>query len=322
MSKSIKSIKNDFLIVLDDNLIIVNIIPEKSKFYQYLNKSIYSILFENQQIQFLEFIRLIKDTNIVINFKIELKEERYYFNGYTNQSIIVILALSINMSEKEVLNEMVMLYSNQQNELYKQYKNTILHDNQAYDQISKLNSEVINSKRIIEKQNAELLKYNNLLQKMSIEDSLTGSYNRRYFYEYMRTHVLSTQNDESRCLIMIDFNHFKNINDQFGHDAGDRLLIKFVELTQTALNGVGDVYRLGGDEFILLSNHQCYDDAIQMIEKINKQFSEHARIASLAYGVVQFKSSDINNEFDLTNLIRKSDELMYIYKRSLSNKLI
>ncbi|QLY40237.1 GGDEF domain-containing protein [Hujiaoplasma nucleasis] len=100
-------------------------------------------------------------------------------------------------------------------------KDILKHDEKAYIEISKLNSELLNPQRIIEKQNIELKKFNQLLKKISIEDSLTGSYNRRYFYNYMRENVLPSQSDNSMGLVLIDFNHFKAINDQFGHDTGD-----------------------------------------------------------------------------------------------------
>lgn len=189
-------------------------------------------------------------------------------------------------------------------------------EDKVYEEISKLNSELVNSKRIIEKQNAELSNYNKLLKKMAIEDSLTGCYNRRHFYDFMRDTILSTQNDIINTLVMIDFNQFKAINDQFGHDAGDRLLINFVELVKENLNDKGEIFRLGGDEFIILTNHQTFDQTQKMMEKIDEKFFNFSKISSLAFGIVQFKSSEINHEFEITNLIRKADELMYKHKRS------
>lgn len=194
-----------------------------------------------------------------------------------------------------------------------------LQDVNVYEEITKLNNELLNSKRIIEKQNAELQNYNKLLKKMSIEDSLTGCYNRRQFYEYFRESIMSSQKDTLYTLIMIDFNHFKTINDQFGHDAGDRLLVMFVQIASNILSVKGDVFRLGGDEFILLiKNDQNF--ALNVMEEINQRFLKHSTIASLAFGIVEFREHEINHEFDLTNLVRKADDLMYQHKKSFYEK--
>ncbi|MBN2300714.1 MAG: GGDEF domain-containing protein [Acholeplasmataceae bacterium] len=324
MPNQTKILNKDFLIRLDLEDVIQFITPTNSTFSNYVNHSIIDILSESDVQKFELFKKEINEKNVVLNYEIVLKDNiRCYFNGYADQTIKFIIVLFESLSDQGAFKKIMKLNSQQVNDIRSLHQNLQSHDENAYEEISKLNSELLNSRRIIEKQNAELSKYNVLLKKMSIEDSLTGCYNRRHFYDYMREKILSSQKDVEMNLVMIDFNHFKQINDQFGHDAGDRLLINFVKISRDFLEDKGEVFRLGGDEFLLLTNHQKNEDVKQLMIKINQEFFKHSMISDLAYGIVNFKVTDINNEFDLTSLIQKSDKLMYENKNhNLVTKMI
>lgn len=136
----------------------------------------------------------------------------------------------------------------------------------------------------------------------------------------MRENVLPSQSDNNMALVLIDFNHFKAINDQFGHDAGDRLLSRFVKETRNILQDQGEVFRLGGDEFLIFFYKCNYQESLKYMENINQKFRDHSDIASLAYELVAFKESEINQEFDLTNLLKEADELMYVHKNRIKNE--
>ncbi|MDZ4195890.1 MAG: diguanylate cyclase, partial [Candidatus Izemoplasmatales bacterium] len=90
------------------------------------------------------------------------------------------------------------------------------------------------------------------------------------------------------------------------------------------LQSRGEVFRLGGDEFILLTKQSTLSEVEDMMNKIKQLFIKNSTVASIAYGVIQYKACDVNHEFDLTNLIRKSDQLMYqnkqLFKESKSFK--
>ena len=265
--------------------------------------------------RFKSFKNALNEKQCITNMQIPMMDGKIaYVSGYTDPYIEVIILVNEYLSDVEVLKQIILLNSQQLNEIRNLSKKINQNDDVFYNQISKLNNELLNSKRTIEKQNAELIRYNNLLKNMSIEDSLTGCYNRRYFYDYMHEKILSLQNDDIRCLIMIDFNHFKSINDQYGHDAGDRLLVQFVKIARTCLKNQGEVFRLGGDEFILVVSVD-ESTANQMMIKLNQQFHEESFVASVAYGIVQFRINEINHDFDLAGLLKTADELMYAQKK-------
>jgi diguanylate cyclase (GGDEF)-like protein len=118
---------------------------------------------------------------------------------------------------------------------------------------------------------------------------------------------------------MIDFNNFKKVNDEFGHDAGDRLLISFVEITKAIIKNKGEIFRIGGDEFIIIFYHMNEEEALLVMQKIETQFQTKSLVVTLAYGIVSFNESEFNFEFDLSNLIKKADTLMYIEKENFKN---
>ena len=91
------------------------------------------------------------------------------------------------------------------------------------------------------------------LEVMASVDALTGAQNRRALEGELEIMVSGFRRDgRAVSLVMIDLDHFKQVNDQFGHDAGDRVLQQFVELAQQAVRLTDRLFRFGGEEFVLL----------------------------------------------------------------------
>jgi diguanylate cyclase (GGDEF)-like protein len=111
------------------------------------------------------------------------------------------------------------------------------------------------------------------MERLSNTDVLTGIYNRRYFdEEFEKEWKRSERNNSMLSIILFDIDHFKNVNDTFGHQAGDEYLKK----TAATLNSVFKrdydiVARYGGEEFIVLLPGINADHAIQMAEKVRKR---------------------------------------------------
>lgn len=311
----------DVVIVLDEEERIVSVVPSNSIYSTLLNQPISLLIPKEEQPHYTKFRTQLRKDHIVVAFpmKVNVFGESYacYFNGFHDQTSLFITILFHSHTDNDVLKKMMMLNSQQINELRALYKSIHSQDVKAYEEISKLNSELLNSKRIIEKQNAELQGYNKLLKKMATEDALTGCFNRRHFYEFMREQIFPDQNKSQSAIVMIDFNYFKLVNDQFGHDAGDRLLITFVQIAKQVLLGVGEIYRLGGDEFILYFPKKTEEEALNYLSSITDTFAKHSSIVTLAYGISTFDHHLINYDHDLTVLIRKVDELMYENKNQM-----
>ncbi len=101
-------------------------------------------------------------------------------------------------------------------------------------------------------------------------DSLTLAFNRNKFYE-----VINLLPKGKHSLIMLDIDHFKKINDTYGHDFGDMILQKTVEIIQDNIRKDDMVFRWGGEEFIILLKKTSKEDALKVAKKLKKAINQY-----------------------------------------------
>jgi diguanylate cyclase (GGDEF)-like protein len=110
------------------------------------------------------------------------------------------------------------------------------------------------------------------LQHMAITDSLTNLYNRRYFYEVCeREFTRSLRYKREMSVVLMDLDYFKQVNDVFGHLAGDRVLAEVARRIQACLRTVDTVGRFGGEEFVALLPETGLQSALVVAERIRSQ---------------------------------------------------
>ncbi|WP_018527719.1 GGDEF domain-containing protein [Alkalispirochaeta alkalica] len=148
---------------------------------------------------------------------------------------------------------------------------------------------------------------NRRIYTLSITDPHTGLYNRRYFYE-----VLSHYSPRSFCLVLMDLNNFKRINDTWGHPAGDSVLLSFSRILQSSCRREDLAIRYGGDEFILLLHDTTLTQARTLERRIRRDFREleerySREELSIAFGYATHLEGSIEE------VIQKADE--HLYKR-------
>ncbi|WP_346205100.1 sensor domain-containing diguanylate cyclase [Aeromonas salmonicida] len=112
---------------------------------------------------------------------------------------------------------------------------------------------------------------NRQLDYLSSHDALTGTYNRHYFDEFERLHLRAKAREVG--VVMFDCDHFKQVNDRFGHEVGDQVLIRLVTLCQPLLKKEDALIRWGGEEFLLLARGR--DPLEQLAERLRLQIAEH-----------------------------------------------
>ena len=148
---------------------------------------------------------------------------------------------------------------------------------------------------------------------LSFHDSLTGLFNRAYLEEEM--HRLDKSRQLPISIIMADLNNLKYLNDNFGHDAGDRALIKTADILRESCRSEDIVGRWGGDEFIMLLpqiSEQGVKKRIEMIRELCRDEQIEGNPLSFALGaVVKEKSGQ-----DLIKFLKLAEEVMYLDKRS------
>ncbi|MFP3153254.1 GGDEF domain-containing protein [Lachnospiraceae bacterium ZAX-1] len=150
-------------------------------------------------------------------------------------------------------------------------------------------------------------------------DNLTGLPNRRFFMENLeRTFMRCQKNVQPIAMLFIDIDYFKNVNDNFGHQFGDTVLIKFAEVLQSSIRSDDLIGRYGGEEFIIVFKNSDKDFSTQAAERIrenikNITFLDHPDFQftisiGIAYGMPKEGSL-------IESLILASDEQMYKAKK-------
>ncbi len=153
-----------------------------------------------------------------------------------------------------------------------------------------------------------------------IRDSLTGLYNRSYLMEKLQSLISKAKRKETEIkLVFLDLNNFKQVNDIYGHEEGDRVLKEVANIIKNSFREYDLVARYGGDEFIIVLEENSKNiDISQIIERINKKIKklfEKYKI-SIAFG---YASS--NETFDVEELIALADARMYQNKNKMKEKV-
>jgi len=163
------------------------------------------------------------------------------------------------------------------------------------------------------------------LRKLATTDPLTGLANRRAFFEkagQMRLHAIRYQH--SLSVMMLDIDHFKLINDTFGHDIGDDILKLVSDIMSQSLRDVDILGRLGGEEFAIVLPETGLSDAVAAAERIRAsveafklQTNQGEIDVKISIGVVLFCADDESIEA----LLKKADNLLYRAKERGRNRV-
>lgn len=164
-------------------------------------------------------------------------------------------------------------------------------------------------------------------QKLALTDPLTGAFNRRTFLELAEKEIARTRRARgSLSLIMLDLDHFKQMNDRNGHLAGDEVLKGVVAITLTCLRKEDFLVRYGGEEFCILLPSVAIDRAAVMAERIREaveqaRFSFKGRALSVTISIgVTTLSMDGNENID--TVVNRADEALYAAKKAGRNRVV
>ncbi len=159
------------------------------------------------------------------------------------------------------------------------------------------------------------------LEDLAGTDSLTGIMNRRKFYEVLRREITRARRyGSSFSIILFDLDHFKVLNDNYGHSEGDRVLKELAELIRKRLREADAFARVGGEEFIVLAPDTGFDGAVELAERLRGAIENHYFGSKLkltaSFGVTSFTKGD-----DEDSLLKRVDNLMYIAKMKGRNRV-
>ncbi len=175
------------------------------------------------------------------------------------------------------------------------------------------------------KVNAELAVLNTRLERSATTDELTGLGNRRAAMERLRElQATSERNNSAWACMLIDIDHFKRINDTFGHEAGDVVLRETASTLLRAARADEPVFRIGGEEFLVLCPHASVDQGATGAERLRGAVAAAAveygneRISvTISIGVAEWVHGTKTTE----GLLRMADEALYSAKRMGRNRV-
>jgi diguanylate cyclase (GGDEF)-like protein len=166
-----------------------------------------------------------------------------------------------------------------------------------------------------------------MLEKLHLEnqvnhDQLTNTYN-RVFFETSIHRILQVhkKNNLLTSIIFFDIDHFKNINDTYGHDLGDTVLVELTRLVKQLIRADDYLLRWGGEEFIIITTAKEIDDTIKMAEKMRASI-ENLKVSGIngvtcSFGVALHKEHE-----KIKTTIARADEKLYEAKNSGRNKVV
>ncbi|AIW16645.1 GGDEF domain-containing protein [Vibrio tubiashii] len=162
------------------------------------------------------------------------------------------------------------------------------------------------------------------LAEQAYTDELTRLYNRRKIWQcFESSYEKARQQDSALSCIIIDIDHFKRVNDSFGHDFGDNVIVELANIIHSNLRKSDHCGRVGGEEFLIVLNDTTGKEALDVAERLRHQFLESELNIlespfSLSCGVTQFSPND--SEF--LDLYRRADDALYKAKHLGRNRSV
>ena len=159
------------------------------------------------------------------------------------------------------------------------------------------------------------------LRPLTITDPLTGIYNRRYFLDQLENELArQARIPRGVGLIMVDIDHFKRVNDTYGHDVGDLVLRELCRRIGMRLRKSDMFCRLGGEEFVVICPETGHEQALQLAEALRRQvqdtpFAEVGRVTA-SFGVSSAHPGDSGEA-----LLQRADQALYAAKDSGRNRV-
>lgn len=159
------------------------------------------------------------------------------------------------------------------------------------------------------------------LKVLATTDSLTGIYNRRKFEESLGIETQrAVRYKIPISLIEVDIDYFKNVNDIYGHLAGDDVLVEITKLVGKNIRDVDVFARWGGEEFMILVSHNDIEGARILAEKLRTMLEKH-RIAGIGSVTCSFGAAQFNEGDTVDSFLKRTDDALYNAKRSGRNRV-
>ena len=163
---------------------------------------------------------------------------------------------------------------------------------------------------------------NDMLRQVILRDQMTGLYNHNSFETQLEKQIKDYTGESSLYLAMLDVDDFKQINDTYGHDCGDDVLIRFAKTLKIYCEENDTAYRYGGEEFAIVFNGKSLNEAKAILEKILEDFSSYKfeftnKPLTFSAGLAVYTKELTQDDF-----FEKADKTLYKAKREGKNRVL
>ena len=195
----------------------------------------------------------------------------------------------------------------------------------ACSRVVQLQGEIRKDKEDVRRYMKDLSIANRKLQAAALTDPLTGLYNRRFCLERLEQEwAESVQTGKSLACLLIDIDHFKRVNDTYGHDVGDHVLVSTAGVLQAKLRASDVACRLGGEEFLVIGSSMDRETALACAERLRADVeAQTIKIASTSLRVTLSIGVSLRKPTMTASaeLIKNADEAVYVAKANGRNQV-
>ena len=187
--------------------------------------------------------------------------------------------------------------------------------------IESADQKLIESNKQLEQQSKALKIVNEEFKRLAMTDPLTGLFNRRHFSDLIENEIsVSKRHGDVNSFLLIDIDHFKKINDTYGHLEGDMVLESFAELLSTHSRETDILCRMGGEEFVMFCRRADKASSLIIAEKIRHaignrafRFGENEFRITVSIGISTFPDKNVETMGDL---VKQADVALYYCKHN------
>lgn len=188
--------------------------------------------------------------------------------------------------------------------------------------VSRFNRTLMMKNEMLEQLQEELLQKNASLQSLSDHDQLTGLFNRHFMIKRCEDEILRMNRfDQSACFVLFDIDFFKQINDTYGHSAGDSVLVILAELINKQCREIDVCCRWGGEEFLLLCPQTSEAEALALAKRLSaaicQQNFEQVGKLTCSFGLAEYVQND-----SFIQWFDKADVALYKAKENGRNQIV
>jgi len=228
-------------------------------------------------------------------------------------------AMSVSLRrERDHLEENVRERTAQLEEVNAQLQQDIAERKQVESSLKKANEQLQSQVAEIEKLQADL-------REQALHDPLTGLYNRRYLSEAIEREIARARREENPLsVIVMDLDHFKDVNDTLGHQIGDQYLIAFAALLRSRIRKSDIACRYGGEEFLLVLPGTSLEDGVKRAEEIRREYANITlpgrsmqKQVTISMGVATYPLHGEGSE----EIVIKADKALYKSKENGRNRV-